>query len=295
MGTNKDEKPIITGAMIVALGAVFIVWCGGAIFNFSEQSRYAEVSGFELPFLLPLLLDGLAIALASVAMTASMDGRAAIVPRLGTIIAVGASSWVSGQAAASRAHLRVDSMSLATRFEPNRVIIGVAVPLLSLLAFEVLLVEIRRIVQRIRGRKSPVPIPMPRLVMWMIQPPWRTFATWRTSALEQCTRELEITQGRAVEATITQVKTCDKAPVLSPTDTPKSLPSVPVRTSPRPASPVSGDRVAALAALLREHGTELGVTRFRELARTAKIPCPNGEARELLSRARATLEGGLSE
>ncbi len=74
------NQRIISVPMAISLGAVGIVWVGGAVFNFTEQMRFAENSGFELAFLLPLLLDGLAIALASVATSASMDGRAARSP-----------------------------------------------------------------------------------------------------------------------------------------------------------------------------------------------------------------------
>jgi hypothetical protein len=251
------------------------VWVGGAVFNFSEQARFALISGFSLPYLLPLLLDGLSIALASVAMAASMDGRAAIVPRLGTLIAVGASSWVSGHAAYARAFIRVDSMSLETRYDSTRVIIGVCVPLFSLLAFEVLLVEIRRVVQKIRGRKSPVPIPMPRLVMWVTQPPWRTYGMWRTSALEQCTRELQIVQTRAVEATITQVTQVDQV------DPPRRTRPAIVRSAPLE----NGDRLQSAIRVLKETG-DRGVTAFRESARREGISGDNMTLKDLYLQAR---------
>lgn len=284
------NERVISGPMTVSLGAVAIVWIGGAVFNFSEQARYAETSGFELPFLLPLLLDGLAIALAAVATSASMDGRAAIVPRLGTLVAVGASSWVSGHAAYARAFVRVDAMSLETEFDSTRVIIGVGVPLFSLLAFEVLLVEIRRVVQKVRGRVSPVPIPMPRLVMWIAQPPWRTYGMWRRAALDQCVRELTIVQAQAVEATVTQV-TATSAPVPvdpAPTSVRREITQRPERVA---VPTTDTERVAQLATLLREHGTDIGVTRFRELARNAGYRCPNGDARTLLAEARSMVEG----
>jgi hypothetical protein len=271
---SEKEKPI-TGAMTVALCAVAVVWIGGAVFNFSEQARFALISGFSLPYLLPLLLDGLSIALASVATAASMDGRAAIVPRLGTLIAVGASSWVSGHAAYARAFVRVDEMSLETRFDSTRVIIGVGVPLFSLLALEVLLVEIRRVVQKIRGRKSPVPIPMPRLVMWVTQPPWRTYGMWRTSALEQCTRELEIVQTRAVEATITQVTQVDQV------DPPRRTRPAIVRSVPLE----NGDRLQSAIRVLRETG-DRGVTAFRESARREGISGDNMTLKDLYLQAR---------
>ena len=285
------NQRIISVPMAISLGAVGIVWVGGAVFNFTEQMRFAENSGFELAFLLPLLLDGLAIALASVATSASMDGRAAIVPRLGTLVAVGASSWVSGQAAYARAFVRVDAMSLETRFDSTRVIIGVGVPLFSLLAFEVLLVEIRRVVQKVRGRVSPVPIPMPRLVMWIAQPPWRTYSMWRRAALEQCTRELTIVQAQAVQATVTQVSTATPAPAAPSTPARREI----VQRPERVITPTSdADRIAQLAGLLRTHGTDIGVTRFRELARNAGYRCPNGDARTLLEEARRALIEGSS-
>jgi hypothetical protein len=52
-----------------------------------------------------------------------------------------------------------------------------------MLAFEVLLSEMRRQVQRKRGDPAPVRIPFPRVLRWVLAP-WSTFAEWRRLVLE---------------------------------------------------------------------------------------------------------------
>jgi hypothetical protein len=110
--------------------------------------------------------------MAGVSWAASLDARSAIPARLATLIAVGASSASNGTWAYLRAHH--DHVTVA---------LGVAVPIAANLAFEVLLAELRRQVQRKRGLPAPVAIPYPRLIR-LILAPWGTFSAWRTVVLD---------------------------------------------------------------------------------------------------------------
>ena len=62
-----------------ALLATTAVWAMGCVWSFREQALFAQVKGFHLPWLLPAVIDGLAIALACVAYAASLDGRPGVV------------------------------------------------------------------------------------------------------------------------------------------------------------------------------------------------------------------------
>jgi len=92
---------------------------------------FAQTKGFHLPWLLPAVIDGLAIALGCVAYAASLDGRPGVVARLGTAVAVAASATSNATFAWKR------SGDLTT------VVIAAGVPVAANLAFEVLLHELR--------------------------------------------------------------------------------------------------------------------------------------------------------
>jgi hypothetical protein len=53
--------------MRTALLAVAAVWMLGAVWSFTEQSAFAGNKGFSYPHLLPLVIDGFAVAMAGVA------------------------------------------------------------------------------------------------------------------------------------------------------------------------------------------------------------------------------------
>ncbi|HWN33788.1 MAG TPA: DUF2637 domain-containing protein, partial [Pseudonocardia sp.] len=116
--------------------------------------------------------DGFAVSMAGVAWAASLDARPAIPARLATVVAVGASSASNGVWAYLRAH-----------HDMVTVVLGIAVPVAANLAFEVLLAELRRQVQRRRGLPPPVAVPYPRLIRIALAP-WQTFRTWRAVVLE---------------------------------------------------------------------------------------------------------------
>jgi Protein of unknown function (DUF2637) len=158
--------------MRTALMAVSTVWILGCVWSYQEQSAFAASKGFTFPHLLPLVIDGFAVSMAGVAWAASLDARPAIPARLATIVAVAASSASNGAWAYLRAHHDITTVTL-----------GVTVPIAANLAFEVLLAELRRQVQRRRGLPPPVAIPYPRVIRIALAP-WQTFRTWRALVLE---------------------------------------------------------------------------------------------------------------
>ena len=166
--------------MRTALLAVAAVWLLGAVWSFTEQSAFAANKGFSYPHLLPLVIDGFAVAMAGVAWAASLDARPAVAARLATVIAVAASSASIG----AWAYLRTDH-------DLTAVVLGVAVPIAANLAFEVLLAEMRRQVQRRRGLPPPVAIPYPRLVRLALAP-FRTFVEWRALVLDLTQMDLAV-------------------------------------------------------------------------------------------------------
>jgi hypothetical protein len=158
--------------MRTALVAVGVVWLLGCVWSFQEQSGFAASKGFTFPHLLPLVIDGFAISMAGVSWAASLDARPALPARVATLIAVTASSASNG----AWAYLR-------TAHDLVAVALGMAVPIAANLAFEVLLAELRRQVQRRRGLPAPVAIPYPRVIRLVLSP-GSTFRVWRQLVLE---------------------------------------------------------------------------------------------------------------
>lgn len=157
--------------LYLALTAVGLVWLGGAVWSFEEQTGFARTKGFEIPWLLPLVLDGMAIAMAAVAWAASLDARPAVLARLGTAVAVACSAVSNAAHAWDRASGDQQTIALAA-----------VVPVIANIAFEVLLAEVRRQVLRSRGQPGPVAVTYPRLVRLALSP-WDTFTTWRRLVL----------------------------------------------------------------------------------------------------------------
>jgi hypothetical protein len=157
--------------MRTALLAVALVWLLGCVWSYQEQSAFAASKGFAFPHLLPLVIDGFAVSMAGVSWAASLDARPALPARLATLVAVGASSASNGVWAWLRTHHDAVTVALA-----------IAVPVAANLAFEVLLGELRRQVQRSRGLPPPVAIPYPRVIR-IVLAPGTTFRTWRALVL----------------------------------------------------------------------------------------------------------------
>lgn len=155
----------------LALAAVGLVWLGGAVWSFEEQTAFAQSKAFAIPELLPLVLDGMAIAMAAVAFAASLDARPAVLARLGTLTAVVCSAASNGSWAWTRTGGDTQTITLAA-----------GVPVVANLAFEVLLAEVRRQVLRRRGQPGPVAITYPRLIR-IVLAPVQTTRVWRRLVL----------------------------------------------------------------------------------------------------------------
>ncbi|MFY1658595.1 DUF2637 domain-containing protein [Micromonospora sp. WMMD1274] len=156
----------------IALLLIAAVWVAGAVWSFDEQTRYADAKGFDIPQLLALVLDGMAIAMAAVSWAASLDARPATFARLATAIAIAASSASNGAWAWTR-----------SAGDKQTVVLAAGVPVVAMIAFEVLLAEVRRQVLRRRGQPGPVAVTPPRLIRVALAP-WSTLRDWRRLALD---------------------------------------------------------------------------------------------------------------
>lgn len=197
----------------LALACIAFVWVAGCVWSFTEQTAFAGAKGFRVPLLLPVVIDGLAIAMAAVAWAASLDGRAAVYARLGTAAAAASSAASNGAWAWQRS-----TGDLAT------VVLAAAVPIAANLAFEVLLSELRRQVMRRRGVPAPVAIPYPRLVRWVLSPlrtPWE----WRRLVLDATQPGPDFAAALAARTVRTYGVDCpDVIPPASPEPEPTEAP-----------------------------------------------------------------------
>jgi hypothetical protein len=169
---TRRQRFVAVLPMGLALLLIAGVWAAGAVWSFEEQTRFARSNGFEIPELLPLVLDGMAVAMAAVAYAAGLDARPAVFARLGTALAIACSSASNAAWAWERSGRDVQTIVLAG-----------GVPVVAMLAFEVLLAELRRQVLRRRGQPGPVAVTYPRLIRFVLAP-WPTFVMWRRLVLE---------------------------------------------------------------------------------------------------------------
>jgi hypothetical protein len=212
--------PVLCRPADTALLGVAVVWLFGCIWSYQEQSAFAASNGFTFPHLLPLVIDGLAVSMAGVSWAASLDARPAIPARLATLIAVGASSGSNGTWAYLRAHHDLTTVGL-----------GIAVPIAANLAFEVLLAELRRQVQRSRGLPAPVAVPYPRLIR-LVLAPWQTLRAWRTLVLRITEIEHVVSISQEVQSPPLKARTLDHegaAPAAPPPNpSPATRATIPV-------------------------------------------------------------------
>lgn len=220
--------PLARLPLAIALAAVALVWIAGCVWSWEEQSGFAHSKGFQIPWLLPAVIDGLAIALASVAFAASLDGRPAVFARLGTTLAVAGSATSNGAFAWQR-----------TAADLGTVVLAAVVPVAANLAFEVLLGELRRQVLRRRGIPAPVAVPLPRMIRSWLSP-WSTFFEWRRLVLD----------ATALAPMFDAAKQAAKAPpsrrrsAPPATPTPQASEVAPTRSVPVPPGPPSAKRAA---------------------------------------------------
>lgn len=167
---------VISPVMALALCGVLTVVVAGDVWSFREQTDLARELAFDVPWLLPVVLDGLALALAAVSFAASLDGRAALGARAGTGLAIAASSCSNLAAAALR-------LGTTSPHDQVALVIAAGIPVAANLAWEVILGELRRQVMRRRGLPAPVPVPWPRVIRVVLSPR-RTLGQWRVLVLE---------------------------------------------------------------------------------------------------------------
>ncbi len=262
--------------MRTALLAVAAVWVLGAVWSFQEQTDFATVKGFAFPHLLPLVIDGFAIAMAGVAWAASLDARPAVAARLATVVAVAASSASNG----AWAFIRSNQDLVA-------VVLGVAVPIAANLAFEVLLAELRRQVQRRRGLPPPVAIPYPRLIRFALAP-FRTFGEWRQMVLELTSME------HAVARPTPEVSSPPAA--IRATETGLATQSTPARPTPARPRPAQATPARPRPAEARRNGSATAIapaasTRLAEPAAPVHTRPPVARATEPTGEPSSTSGG----
>ncbi|PWR08553.1 hypothetical protein DKT68_15160 [Micromonospora acroterricola] len=254
----------------IALTLIAGVWLAGAVWSFEEQTHYAKANGFTTPQLLPLVLDGMAVAMAAVSWAASLDARPAVFARLVTAVAITASSASNG----AWAWTRSDG-------DEQTIVLAAAVPVLAMLAFEVLLSEVRRQVLRRRGQPGPVVVMPPRLIRVALAP-WSTLRDWRRLVLDA-------TDPRKSFAPVAQP---DRAPAV------KVAAHVPAQPVAQPAQPprapeVEPPRMPARVQLPQV--AQAPARRGHVVLRTPTEPVtePSADEREAaLERAVARVRGG---
>jgi hypothetical protein len=254
--------------LALALTAVAGVWVAGAVWSFDEQTRFAASRGFSVPWLLPLVLDGLAVSLAGVAYAAALDGRAAVHARFMTAMAVAASALSNGAWAWSRTGGDVGAVALA-----------MGVPVAANVAFEVLLTELRRQVHRRRGLPTTPPVPLPRLSRIALAP-GPAFREWRAVVLE-------VTAPTRLAPAVVAPARAVPAPAERRAIT--ARPSAPARKHPPGARVVPADLLAAareVAAALDHRGAAVTRAALTAGIRDRGMSVSNERAGQLLAQLR---------
>lgn len=257
----------------LALSMVAGVWLAGCVWSFREQSDLATWAGFDVPVLLPGVLDGLAVGMAAVAWSAALDGRTAAAARAGTGLAVLASAASN----ATWAWLRSDA-------SPVPVLLGAVIPLAANLAFEVLLGEHRRLVERHRGSQVHPPLPTLHPSRWRYAP-LRAFREQRRLVLELTTPTAMLTRAAAPTTTATSV-------ALGPRNEPLAAGS----GAPEPARRESTSKTARLRALVIAEVTPGDARSVSVLAREfgPRVGLAEATARKTISALRAGHAAGTS-
>jgi hypothetical protein len=160
--------------LVIGFAAVALVWILGAVSSFSEQTALAAYEGFRHPALLPWTIDGLAFALAVVALAAGLDARPAIAARVGVVVTTAVSVWVNTRGVAVR-----DTEQAVTE---DAYWIAAVAPISAVISLEVMLAAIRRLVFRLRGEPPPAAIPTLRPIRFFLAP-WSSFRDWRRDVL----------------------------------------------------------------------------------------------------------------
>lgn len=165
--------------LAVGLVGVAAVWGLSAWWSFAEQTRGAQLLGFEHPAVLPYMLDVLGVSLAFVALHAALHGQSAGAARLGVLAALAGSVWANTRGVT----VRFADAGLPTFGSDYRTAVAMAAvaPASAFLALEILLANVRRLVLWLRGEQAPAAVPAPRLVRWLLWP--AAVGEWRRLVL----------------------------------------------------------------------------------------------------------------
>jgi hypothetical protein len=175
--SRRDPKVRQNWPLNVALVAIAGVWLAGCTWSYREQTRFATAQAFAHPALLPLIVDGLAIACAAIAYGISLEGRSALGARCGMLLAIAASGASNGVYAWERTKAAHHGHG-----DWTTVVIASGVPVFAMLSFEILLSELRR--RALFARGVPVPVAVPRLrAIRLALAPTSTWSTWRRVVL----------------------------------------------------------------------------------------------------------------
>jgi len=176
------------GAGLVMTAAVY--GCG-AYWSWAEQTRFAAGLGFDAPFLLAVVLDGLVFALAVVGVVASFQGRTTPAVTSFLVVLVGLSSVSNGASAWERtANLGVSRQVTATA-------VAALVPIIAAGAWELILHELRTMIATTRAPWLVKPrLPGIRAARVVLSP--RTLGAWRRQVLA-VTTPVDAVTGRPID------------------------------------------------------------------------------------------------
>lgn len=224
---TDPQEPTNRAPVFVAALVLFTVWAATCAISYTEQERLADRFGFALPWLWPLVFDGVAFALAVMAWADAMDGRTGVLLRLFTGAAISGSSWVNAASVLER-----------TRdHDGTQIGMAAIVPVAAWITFEFLLGLLRRQILRARGVPPPPAIPPLRPVRVLLSPfaslrEWRALTLRVTDPARQVNPADLVRQPGHVPAA--PVRHVDPLADLVPQYVPPAQPDTPWRNGHRP-------------------------------------------------------------
>lgn len=167
----------------------------GWVWSFEELTHFADATGFGLPWIFPLVVDGLVAALGVTVTNASLDNRPAILAR----VFIGVASALSVALNVIAATKRID--------DPVIWLVAGVPPAAAFLAFEFVMAEVRRQEERRRGVPARTHVPRPRGVRLALAP-IRTVKEWRqlVLVLTDAKREAAVTAGEPVLSPVEELR-----------------------------------------------------------------------------------------
>lgn len=236
-GVAQRTMPSLSIPMVIGLVMIGLVWAAGAVWSFEEQTAFARRKGFSVPQLLPAAADGLPVGLGAIAFNAALDGRGSFGARVATVLAISASVASNGLNAWNR-----------TGGDLTTVILACAVPTFSGIAFERLLVELRKAVLSIRDELPPprdkgAPAPPLRLIRVLLDPV-HEIPSWRRTVLAVTDPAVDPAAREAMVRLVSQIRTEQAAQLMARPDT-AALPQAPRSDTADTADTAVGERFEA--------------------------------------------------